>query len=282
MSQEINTQINFLRLRYRSIFQSLRESLAFISIVHFEEFEAQFNEFVSHVVYDELPLSDQKDIDIMRRFIRNVHEHILPEHWNLAFQFDRSSDKITFLDDLAMVCNFVALSLEMSTIQQESSRVFAMISLARILDELYQRCIQIENNMDYSPYERLRVHAIIRCLAVAGESIYRWVSNENSFSWPILKPNHGVQSISATDTDSNSIGLIHLDDLKIVEDADEQNKHMTFDQCCICLDLFQSNEDGVYPYTLHMQSRCLKHKFHHQCIHLWLEKSPNKCPCCRE
>jgi hypothetical protein len=70
------------------------------------------------------------------------------------------------------------------------------------------------------------------------------------------------------------------DDLKLIEDADANNAHIDHSECSICMMPFEG-ESSVYPYALMMQSQCLHHKFHQECIRIWLQQS-HKCPMCRQ
>lgn len=231
----------------------------------------------NHVQYEYLLPSERDNIDQIREFLRYVQDNMLPIHWNIRYQFDHAVDKFEFMKIMIRDAQFEA-SIMFNEFWS-NLRPTSLVAISEFLDSLYSLWQEMRGTDEqFQSKSRSKQRSLLKLLdqlTAIGTKIIQLLDIDGNLTWPLL-------DYFQVDNEEETPQPSFEEDLKIVEDADANNSHMTFTECCICRMDFEEGQTGVYPYTLHLQSQCLKHKFHHQCIMTWLRASPNKCPFCRE
>lgn len=217
-----------------------------------------------------------QDAELIKKFIKYCRTSLCPHNWNLRWHYDMASNKVDFLSVQLKYANHM-----LKVIQFPDTSEDLIYSLAQFVMDVHCLCIEFKHSTAFQAipsYERSTLRQIILMLPDFGNMM------EFSMDFPVPEaPDTDLHLLLEETINMRKQDKIQwlLEEMKILDDAEDENLEAGIDNttCAICL---ESLAESVYPYSFHMQSGCLKHKFHHSCIGTWLHSTFSKCPCCRQ
>lgn len=282
---------------------------SFYGVLHYYNISLRFTRIMHLLEYEIFDRAACGRFFYVKRFLAYAKNSLLPRQWKSARILHGTRSQCEFLYAVINQSSLIYHNIDLSDSENEfmiENVSDSMKEFFKYIRELCNETRGTDQQFDENSIEiQDDIHGLFRILESTEfdfEEMISQIQDGNDFweynlpldmpmdmpidLYALTHPSNEVSQVVMSHRDimvMDKFSSLSLDELKLVDDADECNRISGIDhsECAICKDAIDEKIPGVYPYTLHANSACMKHKFHHRCISVWLSSNSHKCPICR-